>query len=160
MWIVRNLIKCKKHYTHTPELRARCHREQAHHEHPSLSYANGLLNITHEDDNYIEVENDNNDNKPDKCQNPSMPQCDTNCSAPEDIQYHPIINSTCIICMSLHKCQLFCRLLLWCSWQLFASRSSATTLAGALSLWLLSIQLTRVFSPGRLTLQVHSNVSW
>ena len=100
---------------HAPELRAKRRREQARRE--PETHGNTTNNIlddnwnninSNQDDNESEVENDD-DEEGDERRNPSMPQRDTNRSIPEDIQYHPIINGMCILCMSLHKCPLFSR---------------------------------------------------
>lgn len=97
--------------THAPELRARRRREQARiREREIHQNADNLaphdLNL-HEEDHLDD--DDTDDDQADERRNPSIPQRDADRSAPEDIQYHPIINGTCKLCMSLCKYQLFSR---------------------------------------------------
>ncbi|KAF9440725.1 hypothetical protein P691DRAFT_781557, partial [Macrolepiota fuliginosa MF-IS2] len=110
-WVVDNWVSYHKQCrvdlrTHTPELRAQCHRlKQAcceHNTHGNTNNTsddnwNNINSNLHEDDNDNGVENDGDDDndEADKGQNPSMPQHNANHSAPKDIQYHPIINGHC-----------------------------------------------------------------
>jgi len=88
--------------THPPELRARrrC-REHAHHEIEMHQNAdNAFFSNLHESGSGSN--SDDCDDDAEERQNPSMPQCDADRNAPKYIQpYHPIINGTCILCVSL-----------------------------------------------------------
>ncbi len=84
---------------HAPELRARHRREQAHRE-PDVNWnADNTLDDNWNDDtnSNLHEDNDNDNDDAEERRNPSMPQRDANRNAPEDIQYHPIINGVCIL---------------------------------------------------------------